>query len=233
MGLSRQFFVPAGRDTREGGYVRFPLADLLGILALESRRARALVVGEDLGVVPDGLRERMAQNGILRSQVLYFERASPRQYARSALATIGTHDLPPFFGFWSGLDLDLRRRAGNIADDQALARAREERAGMKAHLLWLLRQEGLVPDELSEPSPQSVCVALQLLLAGAASSAVAVALDDLTLEYEPLNVPAASLPDAPNWSRRSRLSLEQIVSNDRIRDLLYSITQRVRGRNPY
>jgi 4-alpha-glucanotransferase len=230
MGLGRQFFVPHGGDARQGGYVRFPLADLLGIVALESRRARALVIGEDLGVVPDGFREQMAHNGLLRSQVLYFEHAAPRSYAQGALATLSTHDLPPLLGFWTGYDLELRRRAGNIADDAALARARDERERFKAHLLGLLREENLLPADAANPPPELVCEALQLLLAGSASRCVAFALDDLTLEREPLNVPAATLPGAPNWSRRSSLTLEQIASSDRIGELLYRATQRVRSR---
>jgi 4-alpha-glucanotransferase len=228
MGLTRQFWVPEGARAMQGAYVRFPLSDLLGILALESRRARALVIGEDLGVVPDGFRERMAQSGLLRSQVLYFEHDPPRRYARTALATLGTHDLPPLAGFWTGRDLELRRRAGNIATDDALAHALAERARVKGHLLWLLRQEGLLPPEPSEPPIDALAEALQILLAGASSRIVALALDDLTLEHEPLNIPATSLPDQTNWSRRSSSSLEEIAESERIRALVSRVTRRAR-----
>jgi 4-alpha-glucanotransferase len=228
MGLTRQFWVPQGSRAAQGGYVRFPLSDLLQIVALESRRARALVIGEDLGVVPEGFREHMAEGGLLRSQVLYFEREPPRSYARAALATLSTHDLPPLAGFWTGRDLVLRRRGGNIASDEALAHAQREREHVKQHLLWLLRQEGLLPADATEPPIEVLAEAMQLLLASAASRIVALALDDLTLEEEPLNVPATCVPDQTNWSRRSSSSLEEVTENERIRALVRAVTQRAR-----
>jgi 4-alpha-glucanotransferase len=241
MGLGRQFWVPTGALATEGGYVRYPLADLLGILALESRRAGTLVVGEDLGVVPDGFRETMADNAVNRSQVLYFQYGhdgvplGSRDYARNALATVSTHDLPPVVGFWQGVDLQVRRRADNIPDDAALAQALRMREHDKARLLQLLRREGLLPGAgepgqvagvVQEPSMAELVEALHLFLAGSASRLIGIALDDLTLERDALNVPATRLADAPNWARRSRLSLEELRADERIRALVWAIRQR-------
>jgi len=231
MGLTRQFWVPAGESARAGAYVRYPAQDLLGLLALESRRALALVVGEDLGVVPEGFRETMAQQGLLRSQVLYFERGwdggfvAPRDYAEGALVTTSTHDLPPLAGFLSGRDLELRRRAGNIASDELLEQARAERARAAVELVALLRREGWLADSATPELP-AIAEALQLAIASSASKLVGIALDDLTLEQDALNTPASSLPDAPNWSRRCRLTLEQLTSDHAIREVIL----RIRGR---
>ncbi|MFI5308806.1 MAG: 4-alpha-glucanotransferase, partial [Polyangiales bacterium] len=234
MGLARQFWVPEGASAQAGAYVAFPFDDLCGLLALESRRARTLVVGEDLGVVPDGFRERMADNAVLRSQVLYFEREwdgaprSPRSYARGAFATIGTHDLPPIAGFFGDRDLELRRAAGNIETDEALAHARAERASAKTGLLALLRREGLLPEGSGDPPIEELTRALYLLLASGASRLIGLALDDLMLERDALNLPATALSDQPNWSRRTLLSLEQLRRDVRIAELLRTVTQRAR-----
>ena len=233
MGLGRQFWVPQGRPATEGAYVAFPFDDLLGLLALESHRAKALVIGEDLGVVPDGFRERMADQHLLRSQVLYFERnwhgqTPPRDYAPNAIATVSTHDLPPLAGYVRGQDLHVRHRSGNLADGDALAAALQERAQATAALLALLRAEGLLPEEPTEPSIEAFVQATQVLLASAASRLCGVALDDLTLEHEALNTPASFLPDEPNWSRRSSLSMEQIASDPRIRALLERVVARAK-----
>jgi 4-alpha-glucanotransferase len=235
MGLARQFWVPQGASATEGGYVRYPLDDLLGILALESRRAGALVVGEDLGVVPEGFRELMADNAVSRSQVLYFQQGPDGEpmgaatYARSALATIGTHDLPPVAGFWRGTDLQVRRRAGNIADDAALVDAMRAREADKAKLLELLRREGLLPAAAPgapDPSVETLVEALNLLLAGSGSQLIGISLDDLTLEHESLNTPATNLREDPNWSRKSSLSLDELRNDERIRALVWRIRQR-------
>jgi 4-alpha-glucanotransferase len=226
MGLCRQFWVPDGATALDGGYVRFPQDDLLGILALESRRARALVVGEDLGVVPAGLREEMAARNVLRSQVLYFERGHdgafvpPGQYASGAFVSLGTHDLPTLAGYVEGRDLRVRRAAGNLDSDAALARALREREHAVSQLKQALRAAGLLPELPEPPSLEALTDAVHRWLAGAQSRLIGLGLDDLTLEPDALNTPATLLPQAPNWSRRSRMTLEAIALDPRIADLL-------------
>jgi 4-alpha-glucanotransferase len=222
MGLARQFWVPAGATAAQGAYVQFPQAELFGLVALESRRARALVVGEDLGVVPDGFRERMRESAMLRSQVLYFERndrgafTSPQHYAVQALATVSTHDLPPLAGFLAGRDLAVRRKAGNLGSDQALADALAERRRAAGELIALLRSEGLLPEH-GDPQLADIADGLHRLLARGAPRLVGIALDDLTLEHDSLNTPAASLVEAPNWSRRSRQDLADLTRSEPVR----------------
>jgi 4-alpha-glucanotransferase len=99
MSLMRLYCIPAGMQSSEGTYVRYPFEDMLGVLALESTRNRCAIVGEDLGTVPDGFRERMARERVFSCRVLYFEE-DPRRYPQDSVASTGTHDLPPLRKYW-------------------------------------------------------------------------------------------------------------------------------------
>ena len=151
MGLQHLYWVPQGRKPPEGAYVRYPLDDLVGILALESHRHRCLVVGEDLGTVPEGFRERMAEANILSYRVLFFEQDietgafdPPQAYPPLALAVVGSHDLPTLRGWWEGRDLDLKERLGLFPDADEARRQRETRERDKRQLVTALRREGLL-----------------------------------------------------------------------------------------
>ena len=132
MGLARQFWVPEGASGADGAYVDFPFDDLLAVLALESERARCLVIGEDLGSVPEGFRERLWQAGAFSYRVLPFERDAsgftpPQAWPRPAMACVATHDLPPLAGWWDGADIAERLELGLMTPEEAEA-ARAARA---------------------------------------------------------------------------------------------------------
>ncbi|TDN01600.1 4-alpha-glucanotransferase, partial [Lactobacillus crispatus] len=118
LGLQRIYLVPSGFSAREGVYVRMPLEALLAVIATESRKHRCIVIGEDLGTVPEGFRERLAGRGIWSYRVMIFERnhdgsfTAPDRYASDALVTFSTHDLPTFAGWASGHDLQTKRALG-------------------------------------------------------------------------------------------------------------------------
>ena len=140
LGLQRSFWWPA--DGAPGAYVRQPVDDLLGVVALESHRQRCVVVGEDLGTVPGGLRRLLDRTGVLGCSVLYFEREAdgsfrrPADYRSPSVASIGTHDLPTLAGFWAGRDIDWRERLGLYGDP---AHGGRERRARRTELTALLR----------------------------------------------------------------------------------------------
>lgn len=232
MGLLRQFWVPQGLDARSGAYVRFPFEEITGILALESVRAGALIVGEDLGVVPDGLRERMRELALLRSQVLYFERdnagefISPSEYAHESLATVNSHDLPPLAAFFDAHDLELLLELGQLPDRASLERVRNEREAGKAAL-----QRRLVREKLWNAASSTEAdwvVAVHRLLASSRSALVAASVDDLCLEREPLNVPGIASEKYPPWARRTRLPLDTLASDPTALDIFGVLRGRTR-----
>lgn len=104
MGLFRLWWVPPGFGAAEGGYVRFPGSELLDVLKLESVRAGAYVVGEDLGTVEHAVRDALADAGVLSYRLAWFEDSPPSSWPRQAMAAITTHDLPTIAGVWSGVD---------------------------------------------------------------------------------------------------------------------------------
>lgn len=214
MGMMRLFWIPEGRPGSEGTYVHYATEEMLGVLALESRRAGALVIAEDLGTVPPEFRERLADWEVLTSAVAYFERDGERfrpaaAYPPGALATVQTHDLVPLAGHRDGVDLRIRRRVGQIADDDALAAALAERAREHAALLARLRADGFLPAE-GEPDLATLCVALHAFLAATPCALVAASLDDLAGEREPVNVPGVPVERHRSWSRRMARPLEAL-----------------------
>jgi 4-alpha-glucanotransferase len=99
MGLMRLFCIPAGMPSADGTYLHYPFEEMLGVLALESVRNRCMIIGEDLGTVPEGFRERMGRERVFSSRVLYFEN-DPQRFPGDAVASTGTHDLPPLRRYW-------------------------------------------------------------------------------------------------------------------------------------
>ncbi|WP_431273080.1 4-alpha-glucanotransferase [Variovorax ureilyticus] len=147
MMLMRLFWIPAQGTARDGTYVGYPALELFAILALESRRHGCLVIGEDLGTVPEETRDMLGRYGVLSYRLLYFERngagrfRAPAEYPPQAVAAVSTHDLPPFAGWWSAHDLKERHALGLI-DDAAFDRLREERRRDRQQLIDAVRADG-------------------------------------------------------------------------------------------
>ena len=118
MGLFRLWWVPKGQQPKDGAYVRYSAEELFAIIAVESQRAGAIVVGEDLGTVEEGVREMMAEQNVLSYRLLWFEDGPLSEYPEKALAAITTHDLPTLAGVWTGADLDAQRKF-SVRPDQA------------------------------------------------------------------------------------------------------------------
>lgn len=195
MGLFRLFWIPAGAEASEGTYVRYPARELLDILALESHRARAFVVGEDLGTVEPGVREELERRRILSYKVLWFEPDDPSHYPELALATVTNHDLPTIPGMWTGTDLEAQRAAG-LHPNEASERAIRER----------LRDMAGVPDDA--PAAEVVERAYRLLARAPSMILTATFEDALGVEERP-NQPGTT-DERPNWSLALPLLLEEI-----------------------
>ena len=230
MGLMRLFWIPDGMAPKAGTYVAYPFADLLRIVALESVRNNCVVVGEDLGTVPPGLRARLRRAGMLSTRLLYFERMAggtfkpPRRWPKQCAAAVSTHDLPTLRGFWAGSDLAWRARLGLDGDHETVAAATAARAGARTALVAALRKAGLLPPA---PPPGGDQVAA---LRGAAHGFVAAApcrlmlvqLEDLLDEIEQVNLPG-TIDDHPNWRRKLTMPLVRLFSAPVAQALLTSV----------
>jgi glycogen operon protein len=216
MGLGRLFLVPEGASGADGAYLSYPLDDLLGVLALESVRARCLVVGEDLGTVPDGIRAALAEHDVLSYQVLRFAREwgqlrPPSHYPVNAVACAATHDVATIAGWWQGSDIDERAALG-LLDAAAAEQERLARKAEKAELLALLRAEGLAVEPEQELSGQDLLVAVHALLARTPCRLVLVQADDLAGEDVAVNLPGTDR-ERPNWRRRLRVDVESLCGS--------------------
>ena len=212
IGLVRQFWIPRGRTGRDGAFVRYPADDLFAILALESVRHQAVVVGEDLGTVPDELPPLMRAHGVLQSDVLLFHLGvdglpPSRSFRRSALATVGTHDHAPLAGFVRGDDLPIRRRLG-LLSRAAEARVRRERDAQVRAMIRQFHRRGWLRS--LAPCVRDVVWAMHRYLASTPGALKGISLDDLAVETTPVNVPTATPARYPVWSRRMSRPVEGI-----------------------
>jgi len=220
MGLTRLFWVPDGATAADGAYVDYPLALQLSVLAERSASARCIVVGEDLGTVPDGLRERLAAADVLSYRVLWFERDGaqflpPERYPAKAVACVSTHDLPTIAGWWRGADIDEKRSLG-LLDDAVAGTARTERGVERTALAQALAAAGATHGRPVDAAatPDATLVAAVHGFIGAAPSALAVVqADDLAGATTALNLPATDRA-RPNWRRRIDVDVDALWTNE-------------------
>jgi 4-alpha-glucanotransferase len=216
LGLLRQWWIPHGRSATQGGYVRFPASALLSVVAEESRRAAAVVVGEDLGSVPQGFQSLLARYDALSCRVLLFERSaaggfrSASSYSPRALATATTHDLPPLAGWWSGRDLALRAEQGTLSPVEWKA-ARQLRRREREALIRRLQRQGALAAPGDAEDPARRAAAVHRFLAATPSVLVGVSLDDLAGEVEPLNIPGIPASRFGAWRRRMCRPLDSLL----------------------
>ncbi len=230
MALFRQWWVPVGQVSADGGYVHYPLDDLMSILALESMQQRCLVVGEDLGTVPDEMRRAMPEYAIYHYKVLLFEKVEggrfrrPEHFERRAIATVTTHDLPTLRGYWEGGDLVLRDRLDLFPGDEIRRQVYAEREHDRAAMIDALETTGLRPRGAASGSADAVFSAdlarsIQLYLAGSASALVVLQIEDLIGMSDPVNVPGTS-DEHPNWQRKITASIEDVFADQATAELL-------------
>jgi 4-alpha-glucanotransferase len=216
MGLFRLWWVPRDGSAADGAYVRYPAEDLLDIVALESHRAQALVVGEDLGTVEDGVREAMAEHGVLSYRLLWFEDDDPADWPAEAMAAISTHDLPTVAGLWTGTDLEEQREYGTGTDEE-LQRGRDS---LLEHL------PGLADDASAEQAVEQA----HRLLARAPSRLLSATLDDAVGEPRRPNMPGTM--ERPNWSLPLPVSVEELAGHQLLQSVVRTLSEGVGGPPP-
>ncbi len=240
MGFMRLFWVPPGKKPLEGTYVRYPFQDLLGILALESHRSHCLIIGEDLGTVPQEVRETLAARNVLSYRLLYFEKEEggdfklPSDYPAGALVAVSTHDLPTVRGFWKGRDIAVRTELNlfptkKLREDQIVGRAQD-----RARLLLALEGEELLPESLVHVDSGLVAemtseliMAIHRYLCRTPSKVFMVQLEDLLGQVEQANLPG-TVNEHPNWRRKLPLDLESLRGHQVLRETARFI-QKERG----
>ncbi len=228
MRFFRLFWIPDGMQALEGTYVRDRNEDLLRILALESVRNKVLVVGEDLGTVPDQVRDALHHVGILSYRLLYFEQdrngrmRKPYEYPRDALASATTHDLPTLAGFWLGRDIEARRSAGLLADDTMYRQMLADRAREKQKMLDVFIELKLLPEWFQRNAADLPELTGELhnavvgFLASTPSKLMVLNQEDLLKETEQQNLPG-STAEYPNWRRKMKCTVEELWESPEVR----------------
>ncbi|TRX58073.1 4-alpha-glucanotransferase [Thalassomonas sp. M1454] len=212
LGLMRQYWVAPGMAADQGIYITFPLDDIFRIIALESRRNKCVVIGEDLGNVPDGFGEIMAASGLQSYKVLFFERYEnglyfrPEIYPEQSMVTVSTHDLSTISGWWTGNDLKWRQDLNLYPNEQMGIDERNGRITDREQLLGALEYEGVLSKEQFPQTQPAVMNselsrAVQAFLAKAPSRILLVPLEDALGLNEQVNIPG-TIDEHPNWRRR-------------------------------
>jgi (1->4)-alpha-D-glucan 1-alpha-D-glucosylmutase len=249
MSLRRAFWIPLGRSPREGAYVNYRFDEMLAVVALESVLNRCAVVGEDLGTVPEGFRERMQAAGTLSSRLVYFERDyhsgrfyPPSAYPELAAASIGTHDLPPLLGWWTGDDLALRARIGLFPDDVTVRNAVDERRHARFMLVEALEHSGCADTETvrrlradaeaggTRAVYDLLMPAVYRFLSKTPARLAVVAVEDVMGEAEAINVPGTT-DQHPNWRRKHIATLEEIEQTNLLKKIGSLFNDPGRGSN--
>lgn len=230
MGLHRLYWIPPGCDARNGVYVRYPFEETYAVLALESHRTGAMLIGENLGTVPAAVQRSMREHGMLGMHVLQYELPAGEapalaQVRAESAASLNTHDMRPFAGFWQGLDIDDRIALGVLSEEAAVV-DRQERAALRRRLAAWLRAAGLL--DRDDAGVREVIRACLVHLAASPAALVLVNLEDLWAETAAQNVPSTSI-EMPNWRRKARYRFEEVSELREVDQVLRAVA-RHRGR---
>jgi 4-alpha-glucanotransferase len=229
MGLHRLFWIPKGLESSQGVYVRYHADELYAILALESHRYQAILVGEDLGTVPPEVRPAMRRYGLHRMYVAQYEVVTNRQRAlrpipANSVASLNTHDMPPFASFWPGLDLKERVNMG-LLDEAAAQKMSRARQTIREALITFLHDRGWTKEPVVDTA--AFLQACLSFLSASRARVLLVNLEDLWLETQPQNIPS-TFKEYPNWRRRARYSFEEFCQMPQVIDTL-RIIDHLRG----
>ena len=235
MALLRLWWVAKGDDAKDGGYVYYPVDDLLAILALESHRHQSLVIGEDLGTVPDEIRTKLADNGVYSYRVFFFEQAqdggffSPAHYPEQSMSTLTTHDMPTLAGFWHCDDLALGKELGLYPTEEILSTLYTNRHENKQAILDTLHGHYSVIDEVGRDvhnvaMSKALNFGMQVHMAGGSSALLSLQLEDWLEMHKPVNIPG-TFNEYPNWRRKLTRNLQDIFNDSSLNHLAANLTE--------
>lgn len=233
LGFARMWWVAKGDSAKNGAYVRYPLDDLLAILALESQRHQCLIIAEALGTVPKGMLQKLEEKGILAYNIFYFEfdqnGSKPlTNYPYQAMTTLSTHDLPTVQGYWKGYDFELGEKFGVYPSEKVLNILKQTRHFNKEKI----RQEVEKVQELAKDT-ESVSMQfvhqLQSYVADTHSALFGTQPEDWLNMLDPVNIPGTST-EYPNWRRKLSHSITEIFDNAEINALLETIQVKRNGK---
>ncbi|OHQ25988.1 4-alpha-glucanotransferase [Neisseria sp. HMSC066H01] len=219
MALCRLWWVLNGKTADFGAYVHYDAEVMFAILALESRRNRCVIIGEDLGTVPDEARYLLNRYQVFSYKVMYFSKGwngfqLPEEYPEQAITVISTHDVAPLAGYWTGKDLDTMFKLGTLPDAAAFQTALDEREHDKADLLDKLKETGCLGADVQMPAKadETLLAALHKYGALSRSKLYAVQLENLLGVIDNLNVPGVT-EGYPNWAQKMPVSLEDFLQH--------------------
>jgi len=235
LGYMRQYWVAPGKKADEGIYITFPFEDMLRVIALESRRAKCIVIGEDLGTTPDGFGEIMASAGLLSYRVLFFERwedglfQRPENYPEQSMVTVSTHDLPTLAGWWTGNDLAWREKLDLYPTQEMGQSDRDNRITDREQLVSALIDMKVIDEtKIPEKSPakmnQELANAVQEFLAKAPSRIQLIPLEDALGMHEQVNIPG-TIDEHPNWLQRLPFNMNKIWLQNDMKNLLKTMAK--------
>ena len=235
MALMRLYWIPPGATASQGAYVRYALDEMLAIVALESHRHRCMAIREELGTVPDEVRAKLAQYGVLSYRLLYFERDAagefrpPADYPREALVAVSTHDLPTLAGWWEGSDLRLRQELALFPSEAAREAQIVARGQDRVRLLLALERHKLLPSGLRADAPQpalgaGLAQAVHAYAAATPARVMMVQLEDALGVLDQANLPG-TVTGHPNWRRKLPASLEQLADDAQLAGLAAALTK--------
>lgn len=219
MALCRLWWVLNGKTADFGAYVHYDAEVMFASLALESRRNRCVIIGEDLGTVPDEARHLLNRYQVFSYKVMYFSKGwngfqLPEEYPEQAITVISTHDVAPLAGYWTGKDLDTMFKLGTLPDAAAFQTALDEREHDKADLLDKLKETGCLGADVQMPAKadETLLAALHKYGALSRSKLYAVQLENLLGVIDNLNVPGVT-EGYPNWAQKMPVSLEDFLQH--------------------
>ncbi len=230
MNIMRLFYIPAYKHASEGAYINYDMDEMLGVMKLLSHRHKCMLIGEDLGTVPMGFREKMAESGALSYKVQWWERKNerlhhPNDYPVLSLACVNTHDMAPLKAYWDGEDIKERKTLGLYPTQEDEAGHWSSRRQERQVMLNALRDTGMLPQGVSADNPdisytEELGAAIHRYGISSNSFLLMVSADDLDSAVVSQNMPGTSEDQRPaNWRQKLSRTPKELMDAPLMRQI--------------